>query len=98
MLTVMVLPDNTFAGLSRINEFYLVENRPDNDPDLDKLEVKLAEQKASPFFAERTDVEISGDPVLPYARLVMAGEVAYKVGFHAIRFVSVNHASAVPRL
>jgi len=96
-LTVFAGTDRYWVGISRINEFQPIEDR-DHRPDLDKLRDALKQNKASAFFADRVDVELSAEPTRTYADLVPAAQLANEVGFREVRLVSKPHAAAVPNL
>ena len=83
------------VGLSRVDEFQQLARGPGL---ADALARALKEQKASAFFADRTDIEIGADDAVSYADVVRVIDAAAKVGFTDCRLVRLQELSARPTL
>ena len=95
-LSLLVQNEQSWVGLSRVNEFQQVPKRADAH-DWEKLEAILAEHKASAYFADRTDMEI-GFSAGKGTDVIAALHAACKVGFVDIAFVKPDQLSAIPKL
>jgi hypothetical protein len=96
-LTVDLGAEQDWIGLSRVNEFQEISPRG-GERDFEKIETTLKEHKASAFFVDRTDAELTADGPVPYSELVRSADLLRMVGFIDLRFVPVARAAAVPRL
>lgn len=92
-LSVDLLPDRVYVGLSRVNEFQEIPDKGD-DIDWEKLETTLKEHKASAFFAERTEIELAVDPALTSGTLIRAAESLSYAGFSDISILPRAKLSA----
>jgi hypothetical protein len=97
VMTVLMMTTETWVGLSRIQEYQLVPVMATGDHDFAKLESILKDHKISALFADRRDLELTGDGVA-YDQLIIVGELADKVGFSEVRLVSHQRATARPEL
>ena len=83
-LSVLVQADRIWVGLSRVNEFQEIPKKGD-EQDWEKFQQTLKDQKASTFFAERTDIEVAAESTaqapVKYQDIIRAMDVAVKVGF-----------------
>ena len=105
VLSVLIQSDQIWVGVSRVNEF---QNLPKiaSGEDWDKFETTLKDQKASAFFADRTDIEIAAEStgeansttVVPYQDIVKAMDIAIKVGFKDVGLSDPAGLSARPTL
>ena len=59
-LSVLVTNEKIWVGLSRINQFQEIPNKG-TERDWDRFENTLKENKASAFFADRSDIEIAAE-------------------------------------
>lgn len=75
-LSVYVMRDRIWVGLSRINSFLQVPGR-----NFATLEQALKERKASQSFVDRTDLEIAGADDVVYGDVVQTIELATRAGF-----------------
>ena len=91
-LSILVMPDQIWVGLSRVNEFQEIKGH-----DLAKLAEVLASHKKSPFFVDRADVEIAGEATV-YGDVVEVIETATKAGFVDWEFNDPAGLSARPQL
>ncbi len=87
-LSVDVVSDRVFVGITPLNEFQEIPNR-DDAIDWDKLEITLKEHKASALFAARANVELAVDPTLASGAMIHALSVLSNAGF--------DHVSILPR-
>jgi biopolymer transport protein ExbD len=94
-LSVYIGKDHVWVGLSRVNEFQELARGTDL---ADTLTRALQEQKASAFFADRTDLEIGADDGVSYADVVSVIDVATKAGFTDWRLARLQALSARPTL
>ena len=69
MLTVELRLDGTWIGLSRINEF-------ERAPDFAAIARRLAHEKGSSFFVDRTDLQLAADPSIPAASVLSVLAIA----------------------
>jgi hypothetical protein len=97
-LSVLGQADKLWVGLSRVNEFQVIEHIAGERPDYDKLEATLEEHKASAFFADRTDVQVAVDPAVAPDVLLFVIDVACKAGFDDVRVREPARLSALPTL
>jgi len=93
-LSLLVQKERTWLGLSRVNEFQEI---PAGAGYEDKLREVLHQHKRSAFFADRTDLEVTGEGVT-YADVVRAIEIARDQGFVDWVFVSPGGLTARPTL
>ena len=91
ILSVLLQSDRIWVGLSRVNEFQEVPRDPA------KLAEALKAHKASAFFADRTDIEIAGDPGAAYIDVVNAVKAAEGTGFVNWQITDPMALSARPR-
>lgn len=100
-LSVLVQADRIWVGLSRINQFQEIPKKGD-DQDWEKFENTLKENKASAFFADRSDIEVAAEStsaaVVKYQDVIHAMDVAVKVGFVDVGLTDPNGLAARPSL
>ncbi len=100
-LSVLVNSDEIWVGVSRVNDFQRIPNTA-NGYDWDKLEATLKEQKASVYFADKTDIEIAAGSTkehpVQYQQLSAAMDVAVKTGFIDVGLTEPESLSARPTL
>ncbi len=100
-LSVLVEPEDIWIGVSRLNEFQRIP-RTASGHDWTRVESTLREHKASAFFSDRLDIEIAGggSPGHPvaYQSIVLAMDVATKVGFSDVGLTDPRGLSAQPTL
>src|SRR3954453_2893569 len=84
ILSVLLQSDRIWVGLSRVNEFQEIPKKGDQQ-DWERFENTLKENKASAFFADRTDIEVAAESTsqspVEYQDIIHAMDVAVKVGF-----------------
>jgi biopolymer transport protein ExbD len=84
-LSVLVTADKIWVGLSRVGEFQDIPKMATGDQDWDKFKTTLEVHKKSPFFADRSDLEIAAESTttspVHYQDIIRAMDVAVKVGF-----------------
>ncbi|HEX7703636.1 MAG TPA: AgmX/PglI C-terminal domain-containing protein [Kofleriaceae bacterium] len=78
VLSVLVAKDQIWIGVSRINEFQQITHGAGQ---AEKLVATLKEQKASAFFADRSDIEIAADDDVTYGDVLAVIAKAREVGF-----------------
>lgn len=100
-LSVLVTSEKIVVGLSRINQFQEIPNKG-TERDWEKFENTLKENKASAFFADRSDIEIAAEStsssVVKYQDVIHAMDVAVKVGFVDVGLTDPNGLAARPTL
>jgi biopolymer transport protein ExbD len=100
-LSVLVTSEKIWVGLSRINQFQEIPNKG-TERDWDRFENTLKENKASAFFADRSDIEIAAEStsssVVKYQDVIHAMDVAVKVGFVDVGLTDPNGLAARPTL
>ena len=95
VLSVLVAKDQFWVGVSRVNEFQQI---PRDAGQAEKLVATLKEQKASAFFADRTDVEIAADDDVPYSDVLDVIAKASEVGFFDWQLTDPAGLAARPTL
>jgi biopolymer transport protein ExbD len=100
-LSVLIQPDKVWVGVSRVDDFTLIPNTAQGY-DWAKLEQVLREQKASAFFNDKSTIQIAAestraDPV-NYQQLVIAMDIAVKVGFADVGLSDPQGLAARPQL
>ncbi len=100
-LSVLVTNEKIWVGLSRINQFQEIPNKG-TERDWDRFENTLKENKASAFFADRSDIEIAAEStsssIVKYQDVIHAMDVAVKVGFVDVGLTDPNGLAARPTL
>src|SRR3569832_826828 len=100
-LSVLVQADRIWVGLSRINQFQEIPKKGDHQ-DWERFENTLKENKASAFFADRTDIEVAAESTsqskVEYQDIIHAMDVAVKVGFVDVGLTDPNGLAARPSL
>lgn len=96
-LSILLDTERIWLGLSRVNEFWDLADRPDGERDFEKLETSLRQQKQTAFFSERRDLELGAKAGTSRDVLLVLG-IACKVGFPDIAVLPVAQLSAVPSL
>jgi len=100
-LSVLVQADRIWVGLSRINQFQEIPKKGDTQ-DWERFENTLKENKASAFFADRTDIEVAAESTsqspVEYQDIIHAMDVAVKVGFVDVGLTDPNGLAARPSL
>ncbi len=96
-ISILVQKDQIWVGLSRINEFYQIPALPSKEPDWDKLEMTLKEQKRTAFLVDRSDIDIAGEGVT-YGDIVKTIDLAIKTGFIDFTFTHSANLAARPTL
>ena len=100
-LSVLVTNEKIWVGLSRINQFQEIPNKV-TERDWDRFENTLKENKASAFFADRSDIEIAAEStsssIVKYQDVIHAMDVAVKVGFVDVGLTDPNGLAARPTL
>jgi len=98
-LSVLVQADRIWVGLSRVNEFQEIPKKGDQQ-DWERFENTLKENKASAFFADRTDIEVAAESTsqspVEYQDIIHAMDVAVKVGFVDVGLTDPNGLAARP--
>ncbi len=101
-LSVLVQADRIVVGLSRINQFQEIPAKSTGDQDWEKFESTLKENKASAFFADRSDIEVAAESTtqadVKYQDIIHAMDVAVKVGFVDVGLTDPNGLAARPSL
>jgi hypothetical protein len=97
MLSLLIDAQQTWIGLSRVNEFQQVNHLGADRPDWAKLDATLNDHKASAFFSDRTDAELATEAPST-AWLVTGVDVACLSGFTDLAIVPPDQLSARPQL
>jgi len=101
ILSVLVQADRIWVGLSRINQFMEIPKKGDQQ-DWEKFEATLKENKASAFFADRSDIEIAAESTtqspVQYQDIIHAMDIAIKVQFVDVGLTDPNGLAARPSL
>jgi biopolymer transport protein TolR len=83
-LSVLVDADQIWVGMSRVNDFQKIPKTAAGY-DWRALEDALRQHKASPWFQDKTDIEIAVDSTsshpITYQTMIAAMDVAVKTGF-----------------
>lgn len=100
-LSVLIEPDEIWVGVSRIDEFTRIPKSA-SGYDWTKFEAVLKEQKASAYFSDKTNIQVAAestqaDPI-SYQQLVLAMDVALKVGFADVNLSDPAGLYARPHL
>jgi hypothetical protein len=90
-LSLLVTKQGTYVGVSRVNELTIAATP-------DKLADALKDEKASAFFADRSDIEIAADREMTYADLTTAIDAAMKAGFTDFQITDPEGLAARPTL
>lgn len=96
-LSIELMRDRTWVGLSHVNEFQEIPNKG-NAHDLDKLEIALKEHRASAFFYDRRDAELAFDPEITTAEALNALEATCTADFNGLRLVAPTELAARAKL
>ena len=100
-LSVLIQKDQIWVGVSRVNDFTVIPNTQ-GGYDWAKFEAVLKEQKSSAFFADRQIIEIAAESTaaepVSYQQMVLAMDVAVKVGFADVGVTEPLGLSARPQL
>ena len=100
-LSVLIQKDQIWVGVSRVGDFTPIPNTA-SGYDWAKFEAVLKDQKSSAFFADRTNIEIAAESTaaepVSYQQLVLAMDVAVKVGFADVGITEPLGLSARPQL
>ncbi len=100
-LSVLVTNEKIWVGLSRINQFQEIPNKG-TERDWERFENTLKENKASAFFADRSDIEIAAEStsasIVKYQDVIHAMDVAVKVGFVDVGLTDPNGLAARPTM
>jgi len=88
-MSVLVQKDKITIGLSRVDEFHDVPRDPQ------KLAEALKEEKASAYFADRTDLEIAGADDASYVDVANAIRAARAAGFTDWQLTTQRGLSAI---
>ncbi|MFT3691596.1 MAG: AgmX/PglI C-terminal domain-containing protein [Kofleriaceae bacterium] len=89
-LSILLSSAGVTLGMSRVNEFITTN--------LDGVEARLKEDKASAFFADRLDIEIAAEDDATYDDLVRVIQIATKVGFVGWKVYVPEALTARPHL
>lgn len=100
-LSVLLDRDQIWVGVSRVNDFQPIP-RTASGYDWTRLEEALKSQKVSPFFADRTDIEIAAastrDHPIVYQDVIATMDIAVKTGFVDVGITDPEGLSARPTL
>ncbi len=101
-LSVLIQKDRIWVGVSRVNDFFAIPNLAGGGYDWPKFESVLKDQKSSAFFVDRSNIEIAAESTatepVSYQQLVLAMDVAVKVGFADVGITEPLGLSARPSL
>jgi biopolymer transport protein ExbD len=101
-LSLLVEHDDIWIGVSRVNDFERIPRIAGGGYDWPRVEERLKVQKASPFFNDKTDIEIAAsstkDNPIAYQQLISAMDVAVKAGFLDVGLTQAEGLSARPEL
>src|SRR5262249_10693028 len=100
-LSVLIDPDEIWVGVSRVNDFQKIP-RTAVGHDWARLEETLRQQKASPLFDRKTDIEIAAASTaahpITYQELIATMDIAVKTGFVDVGVTDPQGLSARPQL
>jgi len=100
-LSVLIQKDQIWVGVSRVGDFTVIPNTS-SGYDWPKLEEVLKGQKSSAFFVDKTNIEIAAESTaaepVSYQQMVLAMDVAVKVGFADVGITEPLGLSARPQL
>lgn len=100
-LSVLVDAEQIWVGMSRVNDFQTIPKTPAGY-DWRALEDALRQHKASPWFQDRTDIEIAVNSTrshpITYQAMIAAMDVAVKTGFVDVGLTEPEGLSARPVL
>ena len=100
-LSVLIQKDRIWVGVSRVGDFTVIPNTA-NGYDWPKLEEVLKNQKGSAFFVDKTNIEIAAESTstepVSYQQMVLAMDVAVKVGFADVGITEPLGLAARPQL
>jgi hypothetical protein len=95
-ISVFLDEERTFIGLSRLDEFQVIDDADGGRRDLRSLDRLLREHKANVFFADRSDLELAASDGSA-SDVAGAVAVACDAGFTDITLVAPDQLSAAPR-
>jgi biopolymer transport protein TolR len=100
-LSVLIEPDEIWVGVSRIDEFTRIPKTA-TGYDWEKFEQVLKEQKASAYFNAASDIQVAAESTqaapVSYQQLVLAMDVAVKVGFADVNLADPASLYARPHI
>jgi biopolymer transport protein ExbD len=100
-LSVLIQADKIWVGVSRVGDFTEIPKTA-GGYDWAKLEQVLKEQKSSAFFIDKTNIEIAAESTatepVSYQQMVLAMDVALKVGFADVGLTEPQGLSARPQM
>jgi len=100
-LSVLVEADEIWVGVSRIEEY---ERIPKTEAGYDwaKLETSLRAHKTAGLFVDTTVIQVAAESTktepVPYQAMVLAMDIALKVGFADVKITDPNGLAARPHL
>lgn len=100
-LSVLIEPDEIWVGVSRVDDFQRIPKLA-TGYDWAKLEEVLRAQKGSTFFIDKTAIQVAANSTrsepVSYQSLVLAMDVATKVGFSDVGVADPEGLAARPHL
>ena len=97
-LSILFNPDRIWFGISRVNEFQDIPATSSGVPDYQKLEDLLKQHKASAFFVDRRDLELSADPKVTSGAFAAGLAVVCRFGWTELSMLRLDQISARPTL
>ncbi|MBA3459107.1 MAG: biopolymer transporter ExbD [Deltaproteobacteria bacterium] len=99
-LSVLIQADKIWVGVSRVGDFTVIPKIA-SGYDWAKLEEVLKTQKGSAFFIDKSNIEIAAESTtaepVSYQQMVLAMDVAVKVGFADVGLTEPQGLSARPQ-
>jgi len=99
-LSILIQTDKIWVGVSRVNDFQEIPKKGDQQ-DWETLEATLKKQKASAFFADRTDLEVAAESTnqspVKYDDVVHTMDTALKSGFTDVKLSDPAGLAARPQ-
>ncbi len=100
-LNVLIEPDEIWIGVSRVDDFQRIPKTAQGY-DWAKFEELLKVHKTSAFFNDKTNIQISAESTkaepVSYQQLVLAMDIAVKVGFADVGLSDPDGLAARPHL
>ncbi len=101
-LSVLVDGDGVWIGVSRVNEFEQIPKLAGGGYDWPKVGERLKVQKKSPFFEDKTHIEVAANSTsatpIAYNQLIAAMDVAVQSGFIDVGLTDAQGLSARPTM
>ena len=101
-LSVLIEADEIWIGVSRVDDYQRIPKTSNGLYDWEKFEELLKAHKSSAFFSDKTNIQIAAESTrsepVSYQQIVMAMDVAVKVGFADVGLSDPEGLAARPHI